>query len=184
MDGYVDGRGRRDSHAQPRNAPRLGLAVRVPRHDRHPRAWHTVKVMDAHVAVGRIGGEPLAAGAALDLVTALCPAELAEVFAVPMLVVDLADAQAEQVRELADRRPPLVLVGVGDLAEPSVRSAASGLDVLTSEIAGTVTGTGTVAARAQTQAPAQMQALPGESLTRARRWRGLSERSRRIRSRR
>nr|MDT0665301.1 hypothetical protein [Micromonospora sp. DSM 115978] len=84
--------------------------------------------------VSRIGAEPLASGTALDLVNALSPAELAELFAVPLLAVDLVQARPEQLRELAALQPPLVLVGVGGPAEPAVRAAAAGLDVVTAEI--------------------------------------------------
>jgi len=82
----------------------------------------------------------LPAGAALDLVRALSPADLADVFPAPVLLVDLADARPDDVAALAARRPPLVLVGVGPALDvpaegrPEVAAAAGELDVLLPEV--------------------------------------------------
>jgi len=96
-----------------------------------------------------LSAQALPAGAALDLVRSLSPADLADVFRVPILLVDLADARHAEVEALVARRPPLVLVGVGPgtdgptagAAGPagpggpgSPRPAVAGLDVLLPEV--------------------------------------------------
>jgi len=83
-----------------------------------------------------LAGQPLPAGAVLDLLRALTPADLAEVFPAPVLFVDLADARPDELAALAARRPPLVLVGVGpgsDHADGGVTGAGA-LDLLLPEV--------------------------------------------------
>lgn len=77
-----------------------------------------------------LGVQPLPAAAALDLVRALSPADLADVFPAPILFVDLADADPGDLTALAARRPPLVLVGVGPGldGDPAGLSDPAGLD--------------------------------------------------------
>ena len=81
--------------------------------------------------------QPLPAGAALDLLQALAPADLAELFPAPVLFVDLADARPDELTALAARRPPLVLIGVGpgsDRADGGGATGAGALDVLLPEV--------------------------------------------------
>ncbi|WP_241834430.1 enoyl-CoA hydratase/isomerase family protein [Pseudofrankia asymbiotica] len=71
-----------------------------------------------------LGAQALPAGSALDLVRSLSPADLADVFPTPILLVDLADARPDEVAALTARRPPLVLVGVGPGAHAGAGAGA------------------------------------------------------------
>jgi enoyl-CoA hydratase/carnithine racemase len=85
-----------------------------------------------------IAAQPLPAEVALDLLRSLSPADLADVFAAPILLVDLTDARADDLTALAGRRPPLVLVGVGPGDDAPTTAdgpgAAGALDVLLPEV--------------------------------------------------
>ncbi|MGF7236451.1 MAG: enoyl-CoA hydratase/isomerase family protein [Frankia sp.] len=82
-----------------------------------------------------LAGEPLPAATALEVLDALDPAAVPDVFPVPLLAVDLERSRPDDLRELAARRPALVLVGVADGNRPSAPGGAERLDVVLPEVA-------------------------------------------------
>jgi enoyl-CoA hydratase/carnithine racemase len=74
---------------------------------------------------GGLGGEPLPAAVALDILDAAGPAEFAGMFPVPLLAVELEGASPGILRAIAARRPPLVLVGVAGPPAAGARGAGT-----------------------------------------------------------
>lgn len=82
-----------------------------------------------------LAGELLTAATALEVLDALEPAAVPDVFPVPLLAVDLDRSRPDDLRKLAAGRPLLVLVGVGDPSRPTRPDGAGALDVLLPEVA-------------------------------------------------